>query len=65
MIMAEHGRVFICSDGLILDIISIMGAINDAVATGEISEEDLYNIFSASPETVTTFTKNFVKATHK
>lgn len=47
------------------DILSILDAVNTAVEKSEIDNEDLYDMFETAPDVVTTFTKNFVKATHK
>lgn len=58
MLEGKHGEV-------LTDILSILDAVNRAVEANDIDNEDLYAMFETSPDTVTTFTKNFVKATHK
>ena len=67
MIISKHGMTMM--DGnrpeVMSDILSILNAVNTAVEKNEIDNEDLYAMFETSPEVVTTFTKNFVKATHK
>lgn len=58
MIEGEHGEV-------LTDILFILDAVNRAVEENDIDNKDLYAMFETSPDTVTTFTKNFVKAIHK
>ena len=57
-ITGEHGEV-------LSDILATLDAVNRAVEEGDLDNEDLYAMFDTAPEVITTFTKNFVKATHK
>ena len=57
-ITGEHSEV-------LSDILATLNAVNRAVEEGDLDNEDLYTMFDTAPEVITTFTKNFVKATHK
>ena len=67
MIISKHGMTAITGEhGEVLsDILATLDAVNRAVEEGDLDNEDLYAMFDTAPEVITTFTKNFVKATHK
>lgn len=67
MIVSKHGITAITGEhGEVLsDILATLNAVNRAVEEGGIDNEDLYVMFDTAPEVITTFTKNFLKATHK
>ena len=58
MMEGTHGEVM-------SDILSILESVNKAIEKGDIDNDDLFAMFETAPDTITTFTKNFVKATHK
>lgn len=67
MINTENGIVHMegLTSELASDMLSIMRAFNLGVNEGVYTDEVIYAMFESSPETVRTFTKNFVKAIHK
>lgn len=67
MINTENGVVHMegLTSELASDMLSIMQAFNLGVNEGVYTDDVIFAMFESSPETITTFTKNFVKATHK
>ena len=67
MINTENGLVHMegMTSELASDMVSIMQAFNLGVKEGVYTDEVICAMFETSPEVITTFTKNFVKATHK
>ena len=58
MIEGTHGEVM-------ADILVILNTLNKEIEKGTINNDDILAAFEEAPDVITTFTKNFVKATHK
>ena len=66
MLLVMEGSIRGCGTAseLALDTLTVIGNFNKLVEEDEINKELLLEMFENDPETITTFTKNFVQATH-
>lgn len=58
MLEGKHSEV-------ICDILTMLEAINKAVETGDIDNDDLYAMVSTAPEVITKFCNNLTNSIHK